>query len=137
MGIGILGLAMLLGLLPLCVVTLIGLPFIPIVLLAVMALWIGGYLLGVMGLSMRAYEAFRPLPAGLAPKLLLIAVGLIIVALLNFVPIIGWLLNLAIMFLGLGGILSFAGRSVLPRPSTSGKSDEPGPPSPNAANVAT
>ncbi|MGV2130763.1 hypothetical protein ACQZ4Q_21625 [Agrobacterium vitis] len=132
MGIGILGLAMLLGLLPLCIVTLIGLPFIPIVLLAVMALWVGGYLLGVMGLTMRIYGAFRPLPAGLAPKLLMIAVGLIIVALLSFVLIIGWLLNLAIMFLGLGGILSYAGRSMLSRQSTSSKSDEPGPPSINA-----
>lgn len=137
MGIGILGLAMLLGLLPLCIMTLIGLPFIPFVLLAVIAFWIGGYLLGVMGLSMRIYAAFRPLPEGLAPKLLLIAVGLVIVALLNFVPFVGWLLNLAIMFLGLGGILSYAGRPALSRQSTSSKSDEPGPPSINAENAAT
>ncbi|WP_429925510.1 hypothetical protein ACQY1H_24060 (plasmid) [Agrobacterium vitis] len=137
MGIGVLGLAMLLGLLPLCVVTLIGLPFVPIVLLAVMALWIGGYLLGVMGLSMRAYKAFRPLPTGLAPKLLLVAVGLIIVTLLNFVPIIGCLLNLAIMFLGLGAILSYAGRSVLSKQSTLSKSDEPRPPSINVENAPT
>jgi hypothetical protein len=125
MGIGILGLAMVLGLLPLCVITLIGLPFIPSVLLAVMALWIGGYLLGVIGLSLRTYVAFRPLPAGLATKLLFIAVGLIIVALLNFVPLVGWLLNLAVMFLGLGGILSRAGRAALSRQFAFGKGDEP------------
>ncbi|WP_429925693.1 hypothetical protein [Agrobacterium vitis] len=125
MGIGILGLAMLLGLLPVCVMTLIGIPFIPFVFLALLVLWVGGYLLGATGLTLRIYEAFRPVPDAVAPRFLLIGVGLIVIASLNFVPILGWLVNLAVMFLGLGAILAYAGRRVLK--SRSSATDTEGP----------
>lgn len=113
MGIGIVGLAMLLGLVPVCILTLIGLPFLPFAVLAILVFWIGGYLLGVLGLTFRIFEAFRPIPVDLAARLLLIATGLAVIAMLNFVPFIGWLFNLAVMFLGLGAILSYTGRRVL------------------------
>jgi hypothetical protein len=33
-----------------------------------------------------------------------VVVGLVAVAILNFIPVIGWMLNLVVLFLGLGAL---------------------------------
>jgi cytoskeletal protein CcmA (bactofilin family) len=101
---GFLGLAMLIGLVPVSAMTLVGLPLIPIVLLAIVVVWIGGYLLGIYALAFRVITAFREIPDTLAARLVVVVVGLVAVAILNFIPVIGWMLNLVVLFLGLGAL---------------------------------
>ncbi|MDP3896168.1 MAG: hypothetical protein Q8Q62_05795 [Mesorhizobium sp.] len=106
-GLGVLGLATLVGLIPVSAMTLIGIPLIPVVLLAIVALWIVGYLLGVYALAWRIAVGLRQLEPTLAVRLAVIAVGLAVAATLNFIPFIGWLINLTLIFLGLGTIAAW------------------------------
>lgn len=113
--LGILVLGLLAGLVPVGAMTLIGIPLIPIVMLAIIAAWIAGYLLGAYVLTARAAGAFREIPATLAARLAVLTAGLVLFATLNFVPIIGWLINLAIVFLGLGAIATWSARTLANR----------------------
>ncbi len=99
---GVLSLAMLIGLVPVSAMTLVGIPLIPIVMLLIAAVWIAGYLLGVYALAWRVLEAFRPVPETLGGRLVLLGGGLVVLLILNFIPFIGWIANLLIVFLGLG-----------------------------------
>ncbi len=99
---GVLGLATLTGLVPVSAMTLVGIPMIPFVIFAIIVVWTLGYLLGVYALAMRVSDAFHDEPTTLAGKLTVLAAGLIIAALLNFIPIAGWMINLAIVLLGFG-----------------------------------
>lgn len=104
---GFLGLAFVVGLVPASALTLVGLPLIPIVLLAIFALWLLGYLLGTYAVSTRVWMAFSSdtqLDGSMAKKLMVLAAGLVTLAILNFIPVAGWLINLAVMLLGLGSI---------------------------------
>ncbi|HSG94208.1 MAG TPA: hypothetical protein VLA28_01720, partial [Afifellaceae bacterium] len=101
---GFLSLAMLIGLVPASAMTLVGIPLIPVVLLAIVVVWLLGYLLGVYALAYRVITAFRELPDTLVARLVAFVVGLIVAAILNFIPVIGWLANLVILFLGLGAL---------------------------------
>jgi hypothetical protein len=112
MALGILGLSMSVGLVPVSAITLIGIPLIPIAILLAMALWIMGYLTGAYALAARMTTAFRAPPAGLGGKLIIVGLTVIVLAVLNFIPIIGWLINLAIVFLGLGTIMMRAARAI-------------------------
>lgn len=115
--LGIGGLSLLLGLVPVLAITLIGLPLVPFAILLAVVGWVLGYLLGVYALVRRlAGNLGAQAPAGgaapavpeastpLASRILLLAVGLIVAALLNFVPVLGWGINIAIVLLGLGAI---------------------------------
>jgi hypothetical protein len=104
---GFFGLALMAGLVPASALTLVGLPLIPIVLLAIFVLWLLGYLLGAYAVSTRIWMAFSKnvyLDQSMPRKVIVLAAGLVALAVLNFIPIIGWLINLAVVFLGLGSI---------------------------------
>ena len=101
---GFLAMALLFGLVPVSAMTLIGVPFVPIVVLLIAASWIAAYLLGAYTASMRLAGAFGVDASSNVAKLVVLTVGLIVLAILNFVPFIGWLINFAIMLLGLGAI---------------------------------
>ncbi|WP_421858902.1 hypothetical protein [Oricola sp.] len=101
---GFFGLAMLVGLVPVSAMTLIGIPLIPVALLLVAAVWIAGYLLGVYAVSLRVAGAFGGSPDNRLSELAVLAAGLVAFAILNFVPFIGWLINFAVVLLGLGAI---------------------------------
>jgi cytoskeletal protein CcmA (bactofilin family) len=103
--LGALGLSMLLGLVPVSGMTLFGIPLIPVVILAIVLAWIAGYLLGVYIVAWRLAVAFGAEPAGMAARLVVLALGLVVFALLNFVPFLGWLANLLVIFLGLGAFM--------------------------------
>lgn len=109
-GLGVIGLATLVGLVPVSAMTLVGLPLIPVILLAILTLWIVGYLLGVYALAWRVAGSFRPLEPTLMMRLAVIAVGLVVAATLNFIPFVGWLINLLLIFLGLGAVAAWAMR---------------------------
>jgi cytoskeletal protein CcmA (bactofilin family) len=120
--LGALGLSMLVGLVPVSALTLIGIPLIPIVILLIVAVWIAGYLLGVYAVTWRVSSAFSAAPASLAGQILVLTVGLILFALLNFIPFLGWLVNLAVVLLGLGALLQrgatlVSDRSVMREPA--------------------
>lgn len=109
---GVLGLSALFGLVPVSALTIVGLPLIPLVLLALVLAWTLGYLLGVYSVAMRVVDAFREgtAPQGMAVRVL---AGLVVAVLLNFVPFLGWMLNVAVVLLGLGAITAALGEALL------------------------
>jgi hypothetical protein len=107
---GVLGLSMTVGLVPVGAMTLIGIPFVPIAILAAIVFWIVGYIIGAYAFVWKIVSAFRAPPTTNLGRLFALALGFICIAALNFIPIIGWLFNLAIVFLGLGAIIFQAAR---------------------------
>lgn len=104
---GYLGFALITGLVPASALTIVGLPFIPIVVLSIVVLWLLGYLIGAYAISTRVWKAFaagRDREEPLARKLVILGVGLVALAVVNFIPILGWLINLAVVYLGIGSI---------------------------------
>ena len=129
--LGILGLSMLIGLVPVSAMTLIGIPFIPVILLASVILWILGYLLGAYAVAVRVAGAFRDEPSTPLAKVIVLIFGLVVIAALNFVPVVGWLINLLVVFLGLGAIMAhivraLAGRKGGANPDAAGGIKPPG-----------
>ncbi len=108
LGLGTLGLGALIGLVPISIMSFIGIPLVPVIALAIVSLWIGGYLLGVYAISIRALQAFRPslpeFPPGIMSNFITLVIGLVVFATLNFIPFFGWLINLLVVLLGIGGI---------------------------------
>jgi hypothetical protein len=101
----VIGLSMLFGLVPISALTVVGIPLVPIVLLAIVAVWVLGYVLGAYVLAMRSMRAFG---AAESPpiwlRLLALVIGVTFVALLNFIPVLGWMANFALVLLGIGGM---------------------------------
>lgn len=104
---GIVGLSILFGLVPVSAMTVIGLPLVPIVILTIVAIWVLGYVLGAYAVAMRLAGAFAPgnLP-GRMGELGLLALTLIAAAILNFIPVLGWVLNFALVLFGIGAMAS-------------------------------
>jgi len=103
-GIGVLALATLVGLIPVSAMSIIGIPLIPVVILTIVAAWIVGYLLGVYVLAWRIAQGFREMTPTNGNRVVVVALGLAAAAILNFVPVLGWLFNLALLLAGMGGI---------------------------------
>lgn len=111
------GLSLLFGLVPVLAITLIGIPLVPVALLVAVTGWLLGYLLGVYAVMRRLVGNLggrsqrptgAPAPAHSEPpllsRILILAAGLLLAALLNFVPVLGWMANIALVLLGLGAI---------------------------------
>lgn len=113
---GFIGLSALFGAVPVMAMTIIGIPLLPFALLAIFLGWMLGYLLGVYGVSLRLAQAFGLAEeAGLLLRVVVLALGLAVAALLNFVPILGWVMNFLLVLLGTGGMaLVMVGRGVEP-----------------------
>lgn len=120
LGLGVLTLGALVGLVPVAAITIIGIPLIPVVVLTIVAMWIVGYLLGVYVVAWRIAGGFRDLAPNNGTRLIVILIGLVAAAVLNFIPFLGWLLNLALVLLGMGGIaaqlLTRLSRPAAPQP---------------------
>lgn len=116
---GVLGLSTLIGLIPVSAMTIIGIPLIPFVMLLILILWLFGYLLGAYVISRKLYASFIEAPLSSIGELCVLAVGLLVLALLNFIPVLGWLLNLIVMLMGLGAISSLVARRLNENTSTS------------------
>ncbi len=102
--VGVLGLSVLIGLIPVAGMLIIGIPLIPIVILAIILVWTLGYILGALVFGLRLRSGFGGEEPGLAGKLIVLAVTVTALALVNFVPFIGWLLNFAVVLFGVGAI---------------------------------
>jgi hypothetical protein len=104
---GIVGLALLIGAIPVSCMTLVGIPLIPFIILAIMVFWGLGYLFGVMTVTARVASAFGRQADGIWSELIQLAIGLLAFAILNFIPFLGWLINLLAVFLGMGVIVTW------------------------------
>jgi cytoskeletal protein CcmA (bactofilin family) len=103
--LGVIGLSMLFGMVPITALTIIGLPFVPVVLLAIVVVWMLGYALGAYSVAMRIWTGLggEPDPSKIA-RLLVFAAAITVVALLNFIPFVGWVANYTLVLLGIGAL---------------------------------
>jgi hypothetical protein len=126
--LGLAGLSTLVGLVFVAAMSIVGLPLVPIVVLAIMLVWLLGYLLGAYVLAM---AVARGLGMGAAPRIWarigVLAVAVIGAALLNFIPVLGWMANLALVLLGVGAFTGAALAALAPRIGGGSGADMRGP----------
>ncbi len=109
--LGVIGLSSLFGMVPITAMTIVGIPFVPFALLAIIVAWTLGYLLAAYAVARRVLLAFDgPPEPTLLMKLVTVALAIVVVAVLNFIPFVGWVVNYTLVLLGVGamtaGILS-------------------------------
>lgn len=103
--LGVVGLSILFGMVPITAFTVVGLPFVPVVVLSIVVFWTLGYALGAYGVAMRVWSGFGGADdPGNATRLLVFAAAIIFVALLNFIPFVGWVANYTLVLLGVGAM---------------------------------
>lgn len=118
---GFLGLGTVIGLIPVGILTLIGIPLVPIVLLSLFVFWILGYLLGVYAIVCRIWSVEDAAGQPIFRRLVALGIGIVVFAALNFIPFIGWLINLMIMLLGLGALTTSIAIRLVTRRDPSGE----------------
>lgn len=101
---GALVLAALMGTVPVLGLSLVGLPLVPVAMVAIILAWLAGYLLGVYQVAARAAVAFGFAPVHVWQRIALVSAGVALGAVLNFIPVLGWLVNFGVLLLGLGAI---------------------------------
>lgn len=116
--LGALGLSVLFGSVLVAALTIIGLPFVPFAILLIVAFWTLGYALGVYAVAMRLFNAFAgAMEPSNIQRLLMFAATLTVIALMNFIPFVGWVINYTAVLLGLGafvhGILQYFSANLL------------------------
>lgn len=99
---GALGLATLIGLVPVAGMTVIGVPLIPLLLVGLVIVWLLAWMTGAYALGWRIAGAFQALDDALLTRLIVVVGGAVVLALVNFIPVLGWMINLAVTFLGFG-----------------------------------
>ncbi|MEW9920955.1 hypothetical protein AB2B41_15175 [Marimonas sp. MJW-29] len=103
--LGILGLALVFGMVPITAMTIVGLPFVPIAILAIFVFWTLAYALGAYSVAMWVFGAIgggeEP---GNVTRLLVFAGAICVIALLNFIPFVGWVANYTLVLLGMGAM---------------------------------
>ncbi len=114
---GFLALSALIGSIVVAAVTVIGLPLVPLILVAIPLLLLAGYLTSAFTLGGAVIARLRGgRPASRLLALAATLLGLVILALLGAVPFLGWLVGLVATMAGLGALaLSLFGR---PLPKT-------------------
>lgn len=103
--LGVVGLSMLIGMVLTVALTIVGLPFVPIIVLAIFVVWTLGYALGAYGVAMRVWTGFGgdDDPSNIT-RLLVFAAALVVIALLNYIPFVGWIANYTLVLLGIGAM---------------------------------
>lgn len=105
--VGIVGLSILFGLGPISALTIIGIPLLPVVILAIVLAWTLGYMLGAYAIAQRVLESFWGVDDASKPiRLVAFAVMICAIALLNFIPFVGWVANYTLVLLGIGAMTS-------------------------------
>jgi hypothetical protein len=115
--LGVIGLSMLFGMAPITALTIVGLPFVPIVVLAIVVAWTLGYALGAYGVAMRIWLGFGGAedPPN-ATRLMVFAAAITAVSLLNFIPFVGWVANYTLVLLGIGAMTRVLFQSMIGTP---------------------
>jgi cytoskeletal protein CcmA (bactofilin family) len=101
---GVVGLSTVFGLIPVAAMTIVGIPIIPVVLLAALILWTLGYAFGVYVVALRVWTWMGGAEPAMAGRLGIYAAGILLVALLNVVPFAGWALNFTLVLFGIGAL---------------------------------
>ena len=105
MVLGTIGLSLLIGLVPVTALTIVGIPFVPIAILAIIVVWTLGYALGGYTVALSVWRALGgDAQPGSIVRVLLLAAAVTVVALLNFIPFVGWVANFTLVLLGIGAI---------------------------------
>ena len=103
--LGVVGLSLLFGALPVVALTIVGLPLMPILLLLIVATWTLSYALGAYAISTRLWFGLGgDADPGVLVRLIIFALAIIAIALLNFIPFVGWVVNYTLVLLGVGAI---------------------------------
>lgn len=103
--LGVIGLSALFGMVPVTALTIVGIPFVPFAVLLIIVAWTLGYLLATYALARRVLVAFNgPEDPSMALKLGVIALAILVVGILNFIPFVGWVANYTLVLLGVGAI---------------------------------
>ncbi|MEJ8561961.1 hypothetical protein QTO30_12535 [Yoonia sp. GPGPB17] len=103
--LGVIGLSALFGMVPVTGLTIIGIPFVPFALLLIIVAWTLGYLLAAYGVARRILLAFDGNEdPSLLMKLATILVAICVVAILNFISFVGWVVNYTLVLLGVGAM---------------------------------
>lgn len=106
--VGALGLSALFGLVPVAAMTVVGILFVPIVALAVAVVWAAGYTLGAYVVGLRLWIGLGGEAPALGGRVAIVAGATAVVALLNFIPVLGWLANFALTLFGIGALTAWA-----------------------------
>lgn len=102
---GVIGMSVLCGLVPVIAMTVVGIPLVPMVLLIAIAAWILGYILGAYVLAMRALQGLGGnQDPEIWTRLMALVIGVLAMAILNFIPFLGWMANFALVLVGIGGM---------------------------------
>lgn len=121
---GILALAALFGLLPVAAISIIGLPLLPFVVLALIVMTILGYAAGGWYLGRQALTALSFMPAGRGGQVLAMAFGIVILLVLGIIPFAGWIVQFFAIMFGLGG-MALAALTKNPSPHTDASNGQP------------
>jgi len=115
--IGIIGLSMLFGLVPITALTIVGLPLVPILILAIILAWMLGYLLGIYAIAIKALHVFgQKTDLSNIARLAALAAAIVVITILNFIPFVGWVANYTVVLLGLGGMTTVLFNRILGKP---------------------
>jgi len=115
--LGVIGLSMLFGVVLVTALTIVGLPFVPIAVLAIVVAWVLGYALGAYSVAMRLWIGLGGAddPSNIA-RLAILAAAITFVALLNFIPFVGWVANYTLVLLGIGAMTRAVFQSLIGSP---------------------
>lgn len=101
LGLGLLGFAAALGLVPVAAITILGIILLPFVAVGAFIACVLAYLAGVYLLAVRAGRAFARIDTTLK-RLVALAVGVVLAGLIGMVPFLGWLISLLLLVFGFG-----------------------------------
>jgi cytoskeletal protein CcmA (bactofilin family) len=118
---GFLGFSVLAGLIPLLALSLIGIPLVPVVVIVIVAACVLACLLGTYTIFLRLYAAFGGAAApGFMVRLIVLAVGITLLMLLNFIPFLGWFVNFMVVLFGMGAITGAVFSRMTAKPASPG-----------------
>jgi hypothetical protein len=101
---GILALAAFIGLIPAVAITIIGIPLVPIAVILLVLAVILGYTAGAFAIAARIMQGFGFETDTMARRAIALLVGLVAAWVVTLIPFVGWPLQLALTFFGLGFI---------------------------------
>jgi hypothetical protein len=103
LGLGILGFAAVIGLVPVVAMTVVGLIVLPLLLILVVIACGLAYVTGAFLIGLRFAKAFMPIDSNLK-RLAVMIVSLVAAPLVGMIPLAGWLVTLAILVFGFGTV---------------------------------
>ncbi|MCB9992919.1 MAG: polymer-forming cytoskeletal protein [Hyphomicrobiaceae bacterium] len=102
--IGIFSLGAFVGIIPVLLATIIGIPFALVAVAWLVLMAFVGFAAGAYFIARWVFEAFNQNTESMWMKALALAAGLVLVWAIGLLPFVGWILKVLVVFAGLGGI---------------------------------